>query len=245
MTSPDQTADRTRDAQFPRFRQKAKELCDHWQKRAESAEAEIETLRQENEHWQSRAEERGLEAEKWFRERGAALERADAAEAAITAAQAENARLRRRATMLEKSAGFATDDVARLDDENKRLRGALTEAQDENARLREALEPFAAVADDFDADGRELADTDGIYANTAGDFRRARAALSADMPAGGGEPVAVPAPAPDWEKAVECATAGCDEKASIYFQSGDVGSYYCTACWLRVQALPHLGVREG
>jgi hypothetical protein len=41
-----------------------------------------------------------------------------------------------------------------------------------------ALEPFAAVADEFDADGRELKDSDGIYANTAGDFRRAREALA-------------------------------------------------------------------
>lgn len=44
-------------------------------------------------------------------------------------------------------------------------------------RLRAALKPFAEVADDFDADGRELKDSDGIYANTAGDFRRAREAL--------------------------------------------------------------------
>ncbi len=46
-------------------------------------------------------------------------------------------------------------------------------------KMRAALIPFAEVADDFDADGRDMADDVGIYANTAGDFRRARAALSA------------------------------------------------------------------
>lgn len=50
----------------------------------------------------------------------------------------------------------------------------LTRERDE---AREALKPFAEVADDFDADGRDLADSDGIYANKAGDFRRARAVL--------------------------------------------------------------------
>ena len=40
----------------------------------------------------------------------------------------------------------------------------------------QALEPFAQVADDFDADGRDLPDDCGIYANLAGDFRRARQA---------------------------------------------------------------------
>jgi hypothetical protein len=53
-------------------------------------------------------------------------------------------------------------------------------AEAENAALKAALEPFAEVADGFDADGRVLADSDGIYANTAGDFRRARAALQKD-----------------------------------------------------------------
>lgn len=55
------------------------------------------------------------------------------------------------------------------------------EAEAERAhveRLTAALKPFADVADDFDADGREMADEVGIYANTAGDFRRAREALS-------------------------------------------------------------------
>lgn len=58
------------------------------------------------------------------------------------------------------------------------LIGRLEKAEAENERLREALQPFAEVADDFDADGRELRDEDGIYANTAGDFRRARSVLN-------------------------------------------------------------------
>jgi Lar family restriction alleviation protein len=39
-----------------------------------------------------------------------------------------------------------------------------------------ALEPFAEVADSFDADGRDLPDDCPIYANKAGDFRAARRA---------------------------------------------------------------------
>jgi hypothetical protein len=59
----------------------------------------------------------------------------------------------------------------------------IDELSEEVARLRElintkdrALDPFAQVADDFDADGRDLADDCGIYANLAGDFREARKA---------------------------------------------------------------------
>jgi len=44
--------------------------------------------------------------------------------------------------------------------------------------LEEALKPFAEMADSFDYEGRELKDSDGIYAFTAGDFRRAREALN-------------------------------------------------------------------
>jgi hypothetical protein len=45
-------------------------------------------------------------------------------------------------------------------------------------KAEEAMRPFADVADDFDADGRELEDSDGVYANVAGDFRRARAVVA-------------------------------------------------------------------
>lgn len=46
------------------------------------------------------------------------------------------------------------------------------------AAARSALAPFAEIADSFDFEGRVLRDEDGIYANTAGDFRRARDAHS-------------------------------------------------------------------
>lgn len=67
--------------------------------------------------------------------------------------------------------------------------------------------------------------------------RRIRAALTTPQ-----------APAPDWEKAVECATEGCGNKATIRFERGGVGAHYCHDCYMRVQSLPaapHLGVREG
>lgn len=35
----------------------------------------------------------------------------------------------------------------------------------------------------------------------------------------------------------ECATEGCDNPASVHFVRGDIGSYYCHACYLKVQAL--------
>lgn len=66
-----------------------------------------------------------------------------------------------------------------------RLADLITAQAAELAELREqvkakdeALEPFAAIADDFDADGRDMPDDCPIYANKAGDFRAARAALS-------------------------------------------------------------------
>lgn len=61
---------------------------------------------------------------------------------------------------------------------------SLYEARTKIGKLEAALRPFAEVADDFDADGRELKDSDGIYANTAGDFRRARVALGVNITSG-------------------------------------------------------------
>lgn len=46
------------------------------------------------------------------------------------------------------------------------------------AEAVKVLEPFAEVAEDFDLDGRDLKDSDGIYANKAGDFRAARNLLA-------------------------------------------------------------------
>jgi hypothetical protein len=36
----------------------------------------------------------------------------------------------------------------------------------------------------------------------------------------------------------DCATEGCGKPASVHFIRGDIGSYYCHACYLKVQALP-------
>lgn len=49
----------------------------------------ISKLREKSENWESRANERGVEAEKWFREYGSALERAERAEAALALAVEE------------------------------------------------------------------------------------------------------------------------------------------------------------
>lgn len=59
------------------------------------------------------------------------------------------------------------------------------------AAARSALAPFAEIADSFDYEGRVLRDEDGIYANTAGDFRRARDAhsmLTQEPPINGWDP---------------------------------------------------------
>lgn len=35
-----------------------------------------------------------------------------------------------------------------------------------------------------------------------------------------------------------CATEGCDHKATIHFERGGIGSYYCHDCYMRIQSLP-------
>lgn len=80
---------------------------------------------------------------------------------------------------------------------------ALAAAQEENARLREALEPFAkiggymrhtpgtrSVGVHYSAMEVDGINSRGTASLKVEDFHRAHAALSADMPAGGGEPVA-------------------------------------------------------
>lgn len=46
-----------------------------------------------------------------------------------------------------------------------------------------------------------------------------------------------PAPAP--LHGMECASAGCGKPAAVHFIRGDIGSYYCVGCYLKVQAIPY------
>lgn len=34
----------------------------------------------------------------------------------------------------------------------------------------------------------------------------------------------------------ECASEGCDKPATVHFERGGVGSYYCRECYMRIQA---------
>src|SRR6187399_135076 len=77
---------------------------------------------------------------------------------------------------------ITTDDPTVIDE----LLDALASARAENLRLREALEPFAAVLDEFDPDdeddetpGTFVAGSVTDYSLTLGDFRRAACVLSA------------------------------------------------------------------
>lgn len=36
----------------------------------------------------------------------------------------------------------------------------------------------------------------------------------------------------------ECASEGCGKPATVHFVRGDVGSYYCRECYMRIQAIP-------
>jgi len=36
----------------------------------------------------------------------------------------------------------------------------------------------------------------------------------------------------------ECASDGCGKPATVRFDCGGVGSYYCHACYVRIQAIP-------
>jgi hypothetical protein len=42
-----------------------------------------------------------------------------------------------------------------------------------------------------------------------------------------------------------CASDGCENQAAVHFVRGDVGSRYCHACYVKVQALPASPDKEG
>lgn len=81
------------------------------------------------------------------------------------------------AAVLERVAAAQSADPA-TDDLTVTLAIEFAQAQQALIVAAKALEPFAAIAEGFDDDGRMLDDEDGVYANTAGDFRRARTALA-------------------------------------------------------------------
>ena len=92
--------------------------------------------------------------------------------------------------------------------------------------LEDALRPFALVAGEMFArnwnrgDVAILLERDGEEVSlTFDDFLAARAALAASSAA----------------KLNECASDGCGNVAAIHFIRGNVGSYYCMECYLRVQ----------
>lgn len=43
----------------------------------------------------------------------------------------------------------------------------------------------------------------------------------------------------------ECATEGCNKPATVHFERGGVGSYYCHDCYMRIQALPAAPSEQG
>lgn len=36
----------------------------------------------------------------------------------------------------------------------------------------------------------------------------------------------------------ECASSGCGKQATVHFERGGGGSYYCRDCYMRTQAIP-------
>lgn len=89
----------------------------------------------------------------------------------------------------------------------------LIAAEADKARLSEALRTLLDCPD--------IADNDDKDEETHAAERVARAALSGS---GSG-----------WR---ECATEGCAHAATVRFERGGVGSEYCHACYMRIQALP-------
>ena len=43
----------------------------------------------------------------------------------------------------------------------------------------------------------------------------------------------------------ECATEGCNKPATVHFERGGIGSYYCHECYMRIQALPAAPSEQG
>lgn len=90
----------------------------------------------------------------------------------------------------------------------------LIAAEADKARLSKALRTLLDCPD--------IADNDDKDEETHAAERVARAAL-----AGSGS---------GWRDT--CATEGCGHKATVHFERGGIGSYYCHDCYVRIQALP-------
>lgn len=107
--------------------------------------------------------------------------------------------------------------------EHKRLKNELVlkaypamDAIDEIAEgFRSAVHFVRNNAMNMDRDYPEICHAEEV-------FSRARAAL-----AGSGS---------GWRDT--CATEGCGHKATVHFERGGIGSYYCHDCYVRIQALP-------
>lgn len=107
--------------------------------------------------------------------------------------------------------------------EHKRLKNELVlkaypamDAIDEIAEgFRSAVHFVRNNAMNMDRDYPEICHAEEV-------FSRARAALSGSCSG--------------WRDT--CATEGCGHKATVHFERGGIGSYYCHDCYVRIQALP-------
>jgi hypothetical protein len=87
------------------------------------------------------------------------------------------------------------------------------------------------------ADGKTIVDFLKLWLEQARDEnQRLKTSLRQPKP----QAVAVP---DGWR--LTCATEGCGRKASVHFIRGDIGSYYCHDCYLKVQSLPAAPVSHG
>lgn len=94
-------------------------------------------------------------------------------------------------------------------------------AEADKARLSEAADFLCDRMDEFDRDINDDADSTAYHGHVAPAKSRLRAALSGSSSG--------------WR---ECATEGCTHAATVRFERGGVGSDYCHACYMRIQALP-------
>lgn len=69
-----------------------------------------------------------------------------------------------------------------------------------------------------------------------------KAAISAYLEAVVGGPVQAPAVR---VKMRRCATEGCDNPASVYFERGGVGSHYCSGCGMKIESRSALEAETG
>jgi hypothetical protein len=124
------------------------------------------------------------------------------------------------------------------EEENAKLEAA----EAENARLSEALREYEnptnwGVNGRFDANSSRFDGTSfahGILAALSGSDTQPAIPLKDEV-----ERVLE-----GWQ--TECATEGCNKQATVHFERGGIGSYYCHDCYMRIQALPaSTSVSEG